>query len=80
MRYVNLRKRNTLKLQYQSKRLATVSILLLALIAVVVVPLTSRANQYRVERENQIIDIADENLGNDTIEQVKQEAFNEQDL
>ena len=80
MRFVNLKKRNTSKFQYQSKRLATVSVLTLALLAVVVVPLTSKANQYKVEKENQIIDIADENLGNETIEQVNQLALNEIDL
>lgn len=80
MRFVNLKKRNTSKFQYQSKRLATVSVLALALLAVVVVPLTSKANQYKVEKENQIIDIADENLGNETIEQVNQLALNEIDL
>ena len=80
MRYVNLKKRNTSKFQYQSKRLATVSVLLLALLAVVVVPLTSRANQYKVEKQNQIIDIADENLDNETIEQVNHLALDENDL
>ena len=80
MRYVNLKKRNTSKFQYQSKRLATVSVLLLAVLAVVVVPLTSRANQYKVEKQNQIIDIADENLDNETIEQVNHLALDENDL
>ena len=80
MRYINLKKRNTSKFQYQARRVATVSVLLLALLAVVVVPLTSKANQYRVEKQNQIIDIADENLGNDMIEQVNQLAFNDIDL
>lgn len=80
MRYVNLKKRNTSKFQYQSRRLATVSVLLLAVLAVVVVPLTSRANQYKVEKQNQIIDIADENLDNETIEQVNHLALDENDL
>ena len=65
MRYVNLKKKNTSKFQYVSKRLATVSLLCLALTAVIVVPLTNKVSRVQAENQNQVIDIKDENLGND---------------
>ena len=46
MRYVNLNKRNTSKFQFVSKRLATISFACFALTAVIVVPLTSRVNEF----------------------------------
>ena len=44
MRYVNLKKRNTSKFQFVTKRLATASAICLFLTAVIVVPLTNKPN------------------------------------
>lgn len=68
MRYVNLKKKNTSKIQYVSKRLATVSLLCLALTAVIVVPLTNKVQQTQAENQRQINEIIDENLGNDYLQ------------
>lgn len=77
MRYVNLSKRNTSKFQYVSKRLATVSLLSLALLSVFVIPLTMKeTSSNKVENNGQVIE---ENLGNEYIEVLNQEVFNEID-
>ena len=77
MRYVNLSKRNTSKFQYVSKRLATVSLLSLALLSVFVIPLTMKETSgNKVENNGQVIE---ENLGNEYIEVLNQEVFNEID-
>ena len=61
MRYVNLKKRNTSKFQYVSKRMATASIFCLALTAVIVVPLTSNSkNNVEAINEYGIVDIAND--------------------
>lgn len=62
MRYVNLKKRNTSKFQYVSKRLATISFACFALTAVIVVPLTSRVNELAKVNEPEIIDISNDYL------------------
>ena len=80
MRYVNLKKRNTSKFQYVSKRLATVSLLCLALTAVIVVPLTNKVQRVQAENQNQVIDITDENLGNDFMKANQVYTLNEEDL
>lgn len=80
MRYVNLKKRNTSKFQYVSKRLATVSLLCLALTAVIVVPLTNKVQRVQAENQNQVIDITDENLGNDFMKANQVDTLNEVDL
>ena len=80
MRYVNLKKRNTSKFQYVSKRLATVSLLCLALTAVIVVPLTNKVQRVQAENQNQVIDITDENLGNDFMKANQVDTLNEEDL
>lgn len=73
MRYVNLSKRNTSKFQYVSKRLATVSLLSLALLSVFVIPLTMKeTSSNKVENNGQVIE---ENLGNEYIEVLNQEVF-----
>ena len=80
MRYVNLKKRNTSKFQYVSKRLATVSLLCLALTAVIVVPLTNKVQRVQAKNQNQVIDITDENLGNDFMKANQVDTLNEVDL
>lgn len=74
MRYVNLHKRNTSKFHFISKRLASVSLLCLTITAVVVVPLTTKANDFQAKEETPIIEIDNEYLGNDTIEVLKPNA------
>lgn len=77
MRYVNLRKRNTSKFHLISKRLASVSFICLTILAVVVVPLTAKANDVQMKENNAIIEIDNEYLGNDTIEVLKLNAIGE---
>ena len=72
MRYVNLHKRNTSKFQFVSKRLASFSLLALVVAAVVVVPLTARANDVQaIENNNNVIEIDNEYFENDVIEAMK---------
>lgn len=77
MRYVNLRKRNTSKFHFISKRLASVSFICLTILAVVVVPLTAKAYDVQMKENNAIIEIDNEYLGNDTIEVLKLNAIGE---
>lgn len=65
MRYVNLKKKNISRIQYVWKRLATVSLVCVGLVAVIVVPLTNRFQQLQVKSQENINEIKDENLGND---------------
>ena len=76
MRYVNLHKRNTSKFQYVSKRLATVSLLSLALLSVFVIPLTMKTSENKVDNNSQVIE---ENLGNEYIEVLNKEVFTNKD-
>lgn len=64
MRYVNLKKRNTSKTQYVSKRLAAVSFACLALTAVIVVPLTGKDENVRAVNEPEVVEIANDYLDN----------------
>ena len=79
MRYVNLKKRNTSKLNYVTKKVATLSLLSLAFLSVIVVPLTMNRNesngmQYRIA----IVD--NEDLGNDNIETLDLDDLKETDM
>jgi hypothetical protein len=65
MRYVNLKKRNTSKTQYVSKRLAAVSFACLALTAVIVVPLTGKKENVRAVNEPEVVEIANDYFDND---------------
>lgn len=60
MRYANLYKRNTSKFHVTMKRLATVSVLSLALTSFVVLPLTNKASNYQASNNNQIAEIAND--------------------
>ena len=62
MRYVNLKKRNTSKISFVSKRLAAVSFACLALTAVIVVPLTSKQNEVRAINEPEVVEVTNEQL------------------
>lgn len=64
MRYVNLKKRNTSKTQYVSKRLAAVSFACLALTAVIVVPLTGKDEKVRAVNEPEVVEIANDYYDN----------------
>ncbi len=57
MRYVNLKKRNSSKSSYVSKRLAAVSFACLALTAVIVVPLTGKEDKVRAINEPEVVEI-----------------------
>ena len=67
MRYVNLKKRNSNKTSFVSKRLAAISFACFALTAVIVVPLTSRNNQVRANNEPEVIEILNEQLDNNEV-------------
>lgn len=60
MRYVNLKKRNTNKLQFITKRVASASVLCFCLTAVVVLPLISKAKTLQAQTQNQEVDISNE--------------------
>lgn len=60
MRYVNLKKRNTTKSSYVSKRLAAVSFACLALTAVIVVPLTGKETKVNAVNEPEVVEIAND--------------------
>lgn len=77
MRYVNLKKRNTSKFNYTSKRIATVSLLSLAFLSVIVVPLTINSDNNNMLDNNPVTIIDDHDLGNDTIEALEFDELNE---
>ena len=79
MRYVNLKKRNTSKFNYVSKKVATLSLLSLAFLSVIVVPLTMKSDKEDVFKSNPIA-IEVEDLGNDYIEAFDLEDSNETDM
>ena len=64
MRYVNLKKRNTSKIQYVSKRLAAVSFVCLALTAVIVVPLTGKAQNVNASSKPEVVEINNDYIDN----------------
>ena len=57
MRYVNLKKRNSTKSEFVSKRLAAVSFVCLAITAVIVVPLTGKEEQVNAINEPEVVEI-----------------------
>ena len=57
MRYVNLKKRNSTKSEFVSKRMAAISFACLAITAVIVVPLTGKENNVRAINEPEIVDV-----------------------
>lgn len=77
MRYVNLKKRNTSRFQYISKRVATLSLLSLMFLSVIVVPLTVNSDENNVLENNPITIIDDHDLGNDTIEALEKDEVDE---
>lgn len=79
MRYVNLKKRNTSKFNYVSKKVATLSLLSLAFLSVIVVPLTMKSDKEDAFKGNPIA-IEVEDLGNDYIEAFDLEDSNETDM
>ena len=79
MRYVNLKKRNTSKFNYVSKKVATLSLLSLAFLSVIVVPLTMKSDKEDVLNNNLIV-IETEELGNEYIEALDLEDSNETDM
>ena len=79
MRYVNLKKRNTSKFNYVSKKVATLSLLSLAFLSVIVVPLTMKSDKEDVLNNNPIV-IETEELGNEYIEALDLEDSNETDM
>ena len=68
MRYVNLHKRNTSKFHFIAKRVASVCAISLVALTLIVVPLTSKANDTNV-KNNDIVEFENEYLGNDTIKE-----------
>lgn len=68
MRYVNLKKRNTSKFHFVTKRVASVSLVSLLFAAVVVVPLITLDEGFNTLTKPEIVDIENDNLGNDHIE------------
>ena len=68
MRYVNLKKRNTSKFHFVTKRVASVSLVSLLFAAVVVVPLITLDEGFNTLTKPEIVDFENDNLGNDHIE------------
>lgn len=68
MRYVNLKKRNTSKFHFVTKRVASVSLVSLLFAAVVVVPLITLDEGFNTLTKPEIVDIENDSLGNDHIE------------
>ena len=62
MRYVNLKKRNTNKVSFVSKRLAAISFACFALTAVIVVPLTGKEDKVRAINEPEVVEISNDQL------------------
>ena len=62
MRYVNLKKRNTSKTLFVSKRLAAISFACFAITAVIVVPLTSNGDKVRAINEPEVVEISNDQL------------------
>ena len=57
MRYVSLKKRNSTKSEFVSKRLAAISFVCLAITAVIVVPLTGKDERVRAVNEPEVVEI-----------------------
>ena len=72
MRYVSLKKRNSTKSEFVSKRLAAISFVCLAITAVIVVPLTGKEEKVRAVNEPEVVEIA-----NDYFNQAETLAYND---
>ena len=72
MRYVNLKKRNSTKSEFVSKRLAAISFVCLAITAVIVVPLTGKEDKVRAINEPAVVEI-----DNDYINEAEALAYND---
>ena len=68
MKYVNLKKRNTSKFHFVTKRVASVSLLSLLFTAVVVVPFTNFGNDYNTLTKPEVVKYEIDDLGNDHFE------------
>ena len=64
MRYVSLKKRNSTKSEFVSKRLAAISFVCLAITAVIVVPLTGKEQKVRAVYEPEVIEIDNNYIDN----------------
>ena len=61
MRYVNLKKRNSTKSEFVSKRMAAISFACLAITAVIVVPLTGNESNVRaVNEQPEVVEIVND--------------------
>ena len=72
MRYVSLKKKNSTKSEFVSKRLAAISFACLAITAVIVVPLTGKDEKVRAVNEPEVVEIA-----NDYFNQAETLAYND---
>ena len=72
MRYVSLKKKNSTKSEFVSKRLAAISFVCLAITAVIVVPLTGKDEKVRAVNEPEVVEIA-----NDYFNQAETLAYND---
>lgn len=72
MRYVSLKKRNSTKSEFISKRLAAISFVCLAITAVIVVPLTGKEDKVRAINEPEVVEI-----DNDYINEAEALAYND---
>lgn len=72
MRYVSLKKRNSTKSEFVSKRLAAISFVCLAITAVIVVPLTGKEDKVRAINEPEVVEI-----DNDYINEAEALAYND---
>ena len=72
MRYVSLKKRNSTKSEFVSKRLAAISFVCLAITAVIVVPLTGKEDKVRDINEPEVVEI-----DNDYINEAEALAYND---
>lgn len=62
MRYVSLKKRNSTKSEFISKRLAAISFVCLAITAVIVVPLTGKDDRVKAVNEPEVVEIDNDYL------------------
>ena len=79
MRYVNLKKKNLSKFHLLKKRVASVSLVGLAFLALIVIPLANRSNDLQVNDQNQVLNINEFDLGNDHMD-VLNETFDNENL
>ena len=77
MRYVNLKKKNRSKFHILTKRVASVSLVGLAFLALIVIPLANRSNDLQVNDQNQVQNISEFDLGNDQLDVLNESLDNE---